>query len=668
MSRYNSKLYVGTYNIFGGTGVYSYNGTAWNLENNTGFSPLNDYWDCSSMLSTNPSLYVGALSNMWGCGIERTQTGAASITSVNPSKGERGQTLDVAITGNKTNFAAGISSALFSGTGITVNSTKVTDATHVTANITIGTNAPATKRDVEVQTDYESPALVDGFTVTVPTITSISPTAGEAGTTEVTIKGTGFGAARGTSSVSFGTAKVTGYTSWSDTEIKCTAPSGISGKVDVTVTTDTGTSNSKTFTVTTPTWFLAEGSTDWGFDCYISIENPNPTAVTAQVGYMTDAGLVTGPEVSLPANSQATVNPRDTLGDKDFSTQVECKEGKTIAVDRTMSWTGEGAPSPDGHCSIGVTSADTTWYLAEGSSAWGFECWLLIQNPNPNEATCQVTYMIEGDAPQTFEKKVPAQSRKTYNMANDIGEKDASIKVTADMPVIPERAMYRNNRRSGHDSIGTTSPANDYYLAEGTTDWGFTTYVLVQNPNEDDTDVTVTYMTNSGPVPQGLFTMPENSRKTIRVNDVMPGADFSTQVSGTRPIIAERAMYWGEGTALGEASHDSIGLAAPHTTFYLPDGETSNGRETYTLVMNPNNTNVTVEVSYLTPDGKGNVTFTETVGANSRKTFSMVDKGINGRAAVMVTCKTAGKKIMVERAMYWNTRGAGTDTIGGYGD
>jgi hypothetical protein len=42
--------------------------------------------------------------------------------------------------------------------------------------------------------------------------------------------------------------------------------------------------------------------------------------------------------------------------------------------------------------------------------------------------------------------------------------------------------------------------------------------------------------------------------------------------------------------------------------------------------------------------------------------------GINGRAAIMVKPKTAGKSIMVERAMYWNNRGAGTDTIGGYGD
>ena len=457
--------------------------------------------------------------------------------------------------------------------------------------------------------------------------------------------------------------------SWSDTEIVVTIPQGATSGAVIVTTSAGGTSNSdKLFAITCPEWYLAEGSTAWGYSCYVTIENPNSSAVTADITYMIGSGAIDGGTHNLPALSQTTVNPRDTLGDQDFSTKVECNEGKTIAVDRTMTWTGPGAPSPDGHCSVGVTSPATTWYLPEGSSAWGFQCWLLVQNPNDTEATAQVTYMIEGAGPVTFEKKIPANSRKTYNMASDIGEKDASIKVQADIPVIPERAMYRNNGRSGHDSIGTTTPALSYYLAEGTTAWGFNTYVLVQNPNDTATDVTVTYMTSSGPVPQAPFTMPGNSRKTIRVNDVMPGTDFSTQVTGSQDIIAERAMYWGEGTAAGEASHDSIGLAAPHTTFYLPDGETSNGRETYTLVMNPNAGDVTVEICYLTPDGAGNVTFEETVGANSRKTFSMVDKDIAGRAAIMVTCKTAGSKIMVERAMYWNGRGAGTDTIGGYSD
>jgi hypothetical protein len=162
--------------------------------------------------------------------------------------------------------------------------------------------------------------------------------------------------------------------------------------------------------------------------------------------------------------------------------------------------------------------------------------------------------------------------------------------------------------------------------------------------------------------------MEPNSRKTVRVNDVLPGVDFSTRVHGTRPIIAERSMYWNGGADASEACHDSIGMSSPHARFYLPDGQTSEGRETYTLVQNPNSSSVKVQISYLTPSGKGNVVFTDTIGANSRKTYSMAKKIPSGRAAVLVASKTSGKDIMVERAMYWNSRGAGTDTIGGFSD
>ena len=77
---------------------------------------------------------------------------------------------------------------------------------------------------------------------------------------------------------------------------------------------------------------------------------------------------------------------------------------------------------------------------------------------------------------------------------------------------------------------------------------------------------------------------------------------------------------------------------------------------------------MSVEISYLTPDGKGNVVFQENISAQSRKSFNMADKGVKGRAAVMIRSLDPAKKIMCERAMYWNNRGAGTDTIGGYSD
>ncbi len=355
----------------------------------------------------------------------------------------------------------------------------------------------------------------------------------------------------------------------------------------------------------------------------MSIANPNDEAVHAKLTYMTSAGPVTGPTVAMPARSQATVYPSSTLGAADFSTKVECLEGKIISVDRTMYWTGTGAPCPEAHCATGVTSPATTWYLPEGSSAWGFECFLLIQNPNASAANCTVTWMIEGQAPVESNQTVGANSRSTMNMADFIGQKDASIKVVSNIPVIPERAMYRNNRREGHDSTGTAQAASDYYLAEGCTGFGFTTYVLVQNPQGTPTDVTITYQTASGPVTGPSFQMPANSRKTINVNDTtaIPGPDpsFSTRVHGSAPIICERAMYWNGGPDNAQVCHDSIGLDQPHTSWYLADGQSNNDAETWTLVQNPNSTAVTVDVTYLTPNGASNVTRTETIAATSRQ-------------------------------------------------
>ncbi|MFH1150711.1 MAG: hypothetical protein V1748_09600 [Actinomycetota bacterium] len=514
-----------------------------------------------------------------------------------------------------------------------------------------------------------------------PTISSVTPATGEnTGQASISnLAGTCFAPGATVKLKKTGQADIsaTNVNVVSDTKITCDF--NLTGKAvgnwNLVVANSNGKSATKSnaFTITEPpevneTWYLAEGTTAWGFATFVTIENPGNQALTAKVTYMRPGGDNSEITVTLPAESQTSIDPVETIGECDFSTKVECLEGEPIAVDRTMIWVGEGATAPEAHSSIGVKAPATTWYLPEGSSAWGFECWLLIQNPGSTVANCQVTYMQADSSTVVKDKVVPANSRATYNMADDIGEKDASIKVTADVPVIPERSMYRYNRREGHDSIGTTAAATDYYLAEGTTAWGFTTYVLVQNPNAQAADIDITYMTNSGSVPYGRFSMPGNSRQTIRVNDFLPDADFSTRVHGSRPIIAERAMYWDSGP--GEACHDSIGLAGSHRTFYFPDGESDAGEvtvETFTLVQNPSEDPVQVRLTYFSETG-GATSHDFTIGANTRATYNMKDLYGDGRAAVMVECLTAGRTIMAERAMYIYDRAAGTDTIGAYSD
>jgi hypothetical protein len=531
------------------------------------------------------------------------------------------------------------------------------------------------------------------YKASIPSVASVSPKSGMIGSTmEVTITGANTNFQAPVQAYFSGTGiKVNSTTRLSATQVRAniTIQTGARlGARDVWVDygsgkeADRANRNEGAFTVTrspNATWYLAEGTNAWGFNTYITIENPNGSAVNAKLTYLdpnppaSGKGIVATRTIALPPLSQTTVSSASDIGDVDFSTKIECLEGMAIAVDRTMFWTGENRSEPGYHSSIGTNSLSKRWYLAEGSSAWEFETWTLVLNPNPTEANVTLNYMKD-DGPLAVNKTVPPNSRATYSMLADAGSTDASIEVTSDVPIAAERSMYRNSRREGSCSIGATSPADEFFLAEGAVgyDVGFTTYVLVQNPQDEENEVTITYQTQDEEVAGPTFTMAANTRKTIKVNDQLPAnTDVSARVRGSKPLVAERAMYWDNGT--GEAFHASVGLASPHMSFMLPDGQNSNGCETWTLVQNPNPGAVTVRITYLPQDGGDTVTFTDEILPAARRTYSMAGvegsyPGLEGRASILVESLDGARPVMVERAMYWNARSAGTDTIGGFSD
>jgi len=108
------------------------------------------------------------------------------ISEVSPPTGAQGvMSLDVSITGLHTDFVDGVSVASFSGTGITVNSTTVTDETHAVANINIDLSAPLGLRDVTVTTGDEAAFGGALFEVTVSTLSvSVDPGSWEVGAAE----------------------------------------------------------------------------------------------------------------------------------------------------------------------------------------------------------------------------------------------------------------------------------------------------------------------------------------------------------------------------------------------------------------------------------------------------------------------------------------------------
>src|SRR5450756_1005659 len=120
----------------------------------------------------------------------------------------------------------------------------------------------------------------------------------------------------------------------------------------------------------------------------------------------------------------------------------------------------------------------------------------------------------------------------------------------------------RLEQRSNVHRDRTLTPAQTWYLAEGSTAHGFDTYVLMANPNAAAATVTVVYNTSLGRIPRALpITVPADSRVTLHVSDDVPNVDVSTTLQASVPIVAERAVYWlslihiSEPTRLGMISY-----------------------------------------------------------------------------------------------------------------
>ncbi len=205
-----------------------------------------------------------------------------------------------------------------------------------------------------------------------------------------------------------------------------------------------------------------------------------------------------------------------------------------------------------------------------------------------------------------------------------------------------------------------------WFLAEGASTGGYETWILVQNPNADPVDVEIFYQTATGEVAGPTANIPGTSRSSFLVNSTVQTFDVSTKVIATANVVCERAVYWTPpGSSVKEVGTDSIGVTNPAPTWYLAEGASTGGYETWILVQNPNDTTVDINIGYYTDTGfvigpLGNIP------ARSRESFKVNDtvESFNVSTAVWGT-----DNIICERAVYWTPPGSadkvlGTDCIG----
>jgi RHS repeat-associated protein len=298
-----------------GTGTVTFNNIAATINN----------WSATSIVTTVPTGATngnvvvntsGVISN----GVNFTVVAAPNITSLSPSSGAIGTSVTIA----GTNFGStqGNGTVTFNNIAATITSWT---ATSIVAAVPTGT----TTGNVVVNASGVNSNTANFTVLNPPTIMSLSPTTGAAGTS-VTIVGTNFGATQSNSTVTFnGTSAIPA--SWSASSIVVPVPTATtSGNVVVTVSGLT--SNGVSFTVLptpvisnlTPTagqagtsvtiaginFGSAQGQSTVEFNGTVA----TPTSWTANsIVVAVPAGATSGP-IAITVGSQTGYSPFFTLG------------------------------------------------------------------------------------------------------------------------------------------------------------------------------------------------------------------------------------------------------------------------------------------------------------------------------------------------------------------
>ena len=413
-------------------------------------------------------------------------------------------------------------------------------------------------------------------------------------------------------------------------------------------------------------WYFAEGTTRGEFSMFLTICNPGATDARIDISYMLSDGTVIPQSVNVIAHSRYTIDVKKVVGaDKDLS--VKLTSLQPVIVERPMyfhykkRW-------PGGNVVMGSNQPDNTFYFAEGTTRDGFHTYLCLQNPNPDKASVKVTYMFDGADPQAQNVTVPGHSRMTIDVNQQVGPgKDVSITVESDLPIMAERPVYfeyNGKITGGHVVIGATEPDTHFYLAEGTTRAGFTTYLCILNPGDATANVTIRYLFTDGRVQEKQVAVVGKSRHTVDVrNDVGNDKDVAMEIVSDQPVVVERPMYFVyKGVIVG--GHNVMATTDPGTEFTFAEGTTRPGFDEWLCMMNPGDVDAAVTMTFMFSDGTTKVQ-PMTVGAHSRATVfvkDIVPEGLDVSVKI-----TSNQPIVVERPMYFNFHGdttGGSDTMG----
>lgn len=315
-------------------------------------------------------------------------------------------------------------------------------------------------------------------------------------------------------------------------------------------------------------WYLAEGAVHI-FDQFIHLLNPDPDNPTdVEITFSNQNGVIRTHSLKIGPAANHTVETSEVAGENHSQLSAIVNSDRPIAVTRSMFWNGGEAEWIGGHSSPAAPETSDIWYFAEGATH-NFDQYLAILNPSATEtAEVEVNFRDSSSPISAHGFMIAPGERLTVKVNDLVGRRaEVSATVSSNIGVAAERTMYWSaggkTWEDGHNSLGVTTAALNWYLAEGATHL-FDQSILIHNPSPSREAVArITFQNDSGAIEQRERVVAPSGRITVNAGREAGSWDQLSAIvesANGAGIIVERAMYWSPGGGYWTGGHASPGF------------------------------------------------------------------------------------------------------------
>lgn len=409
-------------------------------------------------------------------------------------------------------------------------------------------------------------------------------------------------------------------------------------------------------TATASDWYFPPVSTGAGFEAWHCVFNPGDSAVSVDVEFLLQGRPSVFYDYVVPERTRYTMYVNDQVG-PDQRVAIRVHADKPVASEIATYFDYDSAyldgVCKGGTCLPGSTATGKNYYLPGGSVGDSHEQWINLANFGGSSAAITVKAYTSGGT-VTKDYNVPSNRSRIVNANQDIlasGDIYA-IEVSSGSDFLAGKADFY----SSADVPIPPGAQYTWYFAEGCTREGFSEWLCLQNPGDNEIQVHAIYMLFGAEPKELSYPVAARSRNSINVESAVgKGQDVSVLLWSENEFYAERPMYFsykqGQPGYSWEGGHVTFGVTSPRTKWYFAEGCTRTGFEEWLCIQNPTDTEAQVYIDYIL------------AGAPTQQRMYLVPA--RSRASVSVNADVAPDQdvsayvhsnvpIVCERPMYFN--------------